>query len=65
MSKKIQVSFSNEQIKLIHQLKGELGSSESEVIRVIVTCWLAEQGFIRSAVKEKITQANQVSNNNE
>ncbi|KAA1150666.1 CopG family transcriptional regulator [Pseudoalteromonas sp. FUC4] len=65
MSKKIQVSFSDEQIKLIHQLKGELGNSESEIIRVIVTCWLAEQGFIRSAVKEKIIHGNQVGNNNE
>ena len=60
MSKKIQVSFSNEQIKLIHHLKGELGNSESEINRAIVTSWLVEQGLIASAVKEKINSYNKV-----
>lgn len=63
MSKKIQVSFSDKQIILINQLKGELGDSESEVVRAIVTSWFVDQGLISAVVKEKITHKSLLDNN--
>ena len=54
MPKKIQVSFSDKQIELIQALRGELGDSESEVVRAIVTSWFVEQGLIKTVVTDKI-----------
>ncbi|GAC11827.1 hypothetical protein GCHA_3897 [Paraglaciecola chathamensis S18K6] len=54
MPKKIQVSFSDKQVELIHTLKGELGDSESEVVRAIVTSWFIDQGLIKTVVNDKI-----------
>ena len=54
MSKKIQVSFTQEQVHLINTLKGELGHSESEVVRNIVVAWLSEKSFISTVAKKRI-----------
>lgn len=52
--KRIQVSFTEQQWKLLNHFKGELGESDAEVIRNIVMSWLAEKGFIADTVKTKI-----------
>lgn len=54
MGKKIQVSFSDKQLALISELKGEFGDSESEVVRSIVVAWLAEKSFISTTVKKRM-----------
>jgi len=54
MSKKIQVSFSDKQVDLLDQLRGEFGDTESEVVRAIVISWLAEKSFISTVVKSRI-----------
>ena len=52
--KRIQVTFTNEQWKLIEKLKGEMGVTDSEVIRNIVMAWLIEKSFISSTLKSKL-----------
>lgn len=54
MSRKIQVSFSDRQADLLSNLKGELGESESEVVRSIVISWLSEKSFISTYAKKRI-----------
>ena len=56
MPKKIQVSFSDKQIKLLETLKGEFGDSDADVVRNVVLAWLAEKSFISTVVKQRITQ---------
>ncbi len=52
--KRIQVAFTAEQYNLLQKLKGELGSSDAEVVRNIVLTWLTEKSFISTALKAKI-----------
>lgn len=55
MSKKVQVSFSDKQLALLENFKGELGDSDADVIRNIVIAWLAEKSFISTMAKQKIS----------
>ena len=50
-NKRVQVTFTNAQWKLIKKLKGEMGATDSDVVRTIVLAWLAEKSFITSHVK--------------
>ena len=43
--KRILVSFPEGVFDMVHGLKGELGESDSEVVRNIVIAYLSEQGF--------------------
>ncbi len=52
--KRIQVIFTKEQYSLIKKLKGELGNSDSDIIRNIVISWLNEKSFISTTLKNKI-----------
>jgi len=52
-SKKIQVILTKEQYEIIKKLRGEMGNSDSEIIRNIVVNWLLENSFITSQIKEK------------
>jgi len=52
--KRIQVTFTIEQWKLIEKLKGEMGVTDSEVIRNIVMAWLVEKSLISSTLKSKL-----------
>lgn len=56
--KRIQVSFTEKQYKLLKNFKGEFGDSDAEVIRNIVMAWLAEKDFISEIVKKKINEDN-------
>ncbi len=50
--RKVQVTFTDEQWEIISKLRGKMGSSDSEVVRMIVLAWLAEKSIIASAIKE-------------
>jgi hypothetical protein len=52
--KRIQVTFTKEQWKLIEKLKGEMGITDSEIVRNIVMGWLMEKSFISSTLKLKL-----------
>jgi len=52
--KRIQVTFTKEQWNLIEKLKGEMGVTDSEVIRNIVLGWLIEKSFILTSLKYKL-----------
>jgi len=52
--KRIQVTFTKEQWELIEKLKGEMGITDSEVVRNIVMGWLIEKSFISSTLKSKL-----------
>ena len=54
MSKRIQVNFTDEQYELLQKLKGELGNSDSDVVKNITLAWLTEKSFITSTLKTKI-----------
>ena len=47
MPKKVQVTFSNGQWKLIEKLKGATGDTDSEVVRNIVISYLSEKSYIK------------------
>jgi predicted transcriptional regulator len=55
-SKKIQFTLTKEQYGLIQKLKGEMGNSDSEIIRNIVIHWLLQNSFITSQIKEKVVK---------
>lgn len=52
--KRIQVNFTEEQYNLLQQFKGELGNSDSEVVKIITLLWLSEKSLIPSTLKEKM-----------
>lgn len=52
--KRIQVTFTKEQWELIEKLRGEMGVTDSEIVRNIVMGWLMEKSFISSALKSKL-----------
>lgn len=56
MSKKIQVSFSDKQLELLNQLKGEFGETDADVVRNLAIAWLAEKSFISTVVKGRINR---------
>jgi hypothetical protein len=53
-TKRIQVSFTIKQWKIIEQLKGELGITDSEVVRNIVIGWLMEKSFLSTLLQLKL-----------
>ena len=53
-TKRVQASFTEKQWKLIQNLQGELGNSDSDVVRSIVISWLTEKSFISTSVKKRM-----------
>lgn len=49
MTRKVQVSFSENQLDLIQRLKGTFGNTNAEVVRNIVLAWLSEKSFISNS----------------
>lgn len=47
MAKKVQVTFSEGQWKLIEKLKGAIGDTDSEIVRNIVIAYLSEKSYIK------------------
>jgi len=52
--KKVQVTFSDEQLKLIKRLRGTMGLSDSDVVRNIVIFYLSEKGYIKEEMSNKM-----------
>lgn len=52
--KRVQVTFTGEQWGLIEKFRGEMGVTDSEVVRTIVMGWLMEKSFISTSLKSKI-----------
>ncbi len=48
---KIHVKFTQEQLKIISDLKGILGSTNSEVVRTICMAWLSEKNMLSQKSK--------------
>ncbi len=55
-SVRIQVVLTKEQYELIQKLKGEMGSSDSEVVRNIIIAWLSEKSILSEKLKEKVNR---------
>ncbi|NMC58009.1 MAG: CopG family transcriptional regulator [Candidatus Methanofastidiosa archaeon] len=51
--KRVQVTFTQSQWKLIEKLRGEFGEKDADIIRNIVLAWLSEKSFISSTAKKK------------
>ena len=47
MAKKVQVTFSDGQWKLIEKLRGTIGDTDSEVVRNIVISYLSKKSYIK------------------
>ena len=52
-NKRINISLSEEQLKIIRKFKGIMGNTDSEIIRNIALAWLSEKSIISSTVKNK------------
>ncbi|MEM4439453.1 MAG: hypothetical protein QW680_12585 [Pyrobaculum sp.] len=51
--KRVQVTFTEDQWKIIEKLRGIMGNESAEIVRNIVLSWLAEKSFISSFVKKE------------
>lgn len=52
-SKRVQVTFNDEQWNIILKMKGSFGEYDADIVRNIVLAWLAEKSFISEAGKKK------------
>ena len=52
--KRVQVSFTEDQWKLIQNVRSSFGNSDADAVRNIVIAWLAEKSFISKMVKGEI-----------
>jgi len=53
MTKKVQVTFTNGQWKLVEKLRGSMGDTDSEIIRNIVISYFSEKSYIKEEVLNK------------
>ncbi|RLF66213.1 MAG: CopG family transcriptional regulator [Thermoplasmata archaeon] len=54
--KRVQVSFTDDQWRLIEKFKGIMGNDDAEVVRNIVLAWLAEKSVVAETVKKGAKQ---------
>lgn len=52
--KRVQVTFTEEQWRLIERFKGVMGSDDAEIVRNIVLAWLSEKSVVATSVKESM-----------
>lgn len=52
-TKRVMVSFTENQWTLIEKLRGELGDGDADIVRNLVLAWLSEKSFISDTVKNK------------
>ncbi len=53
-TKRIQVTFTADQWKLIESLRGVFGSNDAEIVRGIVLAWLAEKSLTADVAKGRL-----------
>jgi len=63
MTKKIQVTFSDGQWRLLNKFKGTIGESDSEIVRNIVISYLSEKSYIKAEVTMNSMQKNRANTN--
>jgi hypothetical protein len=51
--KRVQVTFTAVQWKLIERFRGIIGNDDAEIVRNIVLAWLAEKSILASSVKNE------------
>ncbi len=56
MSKRVQVTFTDEQWEILQRFKGRMGESDADIIRNIVIAWLSEKSIMSSLVKKEISE---------
>jgi len=54
MARKVQVTFSNGQWKLLEKLRGAIGDTDSEIVRNIVISYLSEKSYIKEEALKKV-----------
>ncbi len=52
-TKRVQVTFTEEQWRLIEMFRGIMGNDDAEIVRNIVLSWLSEKSIVSSAVKKE------------
>lgn len=52
--KRVQVSFTENQWRMIELLRGELGETDADIVRNIVLAWLSEKSLVSSSAKNKM-----------
>jgi len=53
-AKRVQVTFTEEQWKLIERLRGVMGSDDAELVRNIVLTWLSEKSIVSEVAKKDL-----------
>jgi len=53
MPRKVQVTFSDGQWKLVEKLRGAIGDTDSEIVRNIVISYLSEKSYIKEEALNK------------
>ena len=48
---KVQITLSDDQLRLVELFRGKMGDSQATIVRNIVLAWLAEKSFISDSVK--------------
>lgn len=57
-SKRVLVSFTEGQWKLIENLRGEMGDGDADIVRNIILAWLTEKSFVSESAKNRIRHNN-------
>jgi len=52
-NKRVQVTFTEEQWRIISKMRGSFGESDANIVRNIILAWLAEKSFISESAKRK------------
>jgi len=52
-TKRVQVTFTEEQWQIISKMKGAFGDTDANLVRNVVLAWLSEKSFISDAGKNK------------
>ena len=57
--KRVQVTFTEQQWKIIEKFRGVMGNESAEIVRNIVLSWLAEKSIIASATKKNLNSGDE------
>lgn len=52
-NKRIHLTFSEDQWKILEKFKGVMGQTDAEIVRNIVLAWLAEKSLISTEIKNR------------
>ena len=58
MAKRVSISLDEEQVKLLHSIKG-YGTKEAEIVKNILLAYLSEKGFLDKFNKAKEEEKNE------